>query len=154
MDENGYSQAETMLIKEIFEEHGKYLRNELRKKISKLRLNRSNNLSFSVDFNIVAENSFPKLEMEFADYVPFIEIRWHNITRNRKALFPQKTETAAEPRNVCSPLHQAGLKGAAHHNKFSCGVLHLSGKELGIFFLQIPIAIGISGMHLPRKGCF
>jgi len=25
MDENVYSQAETMLIKEIFEEHGKYL---------------------------------------------------------------------------------------------------------------------------------
>jgi len=117
MDENGYSQAETMLIKEIFEEHGKYLRNELRKKISKLRLNRSNNLSFSVDYNIVAENSFPKLEMEFTNYGRFIEIRWHNITRNRKALFPQKTETAAEPRNVCSPLHQAGLKGAAHRNK-------------------------------------
>ena len=104
MDENVYLQAETMLIKEIFEEHGKYLRNELRKKISKLRLNRSNNLSFSVDYNIVAENSFPKLEMEFADYGRFIEIRWHNITRNRKALFPQKTETAAAPRNVCSHL--------------------------------------------------
>jgi len=25
MDENVYSEAETMLIKEIFEEHGKYL---------------------------------------------------------------------------------------------------------------------------------
>jgi hypothetical protein len=37
MDENVYSQAETMLIKEIFEEHGKYRRNELRKKISKFR---------------------------------------------------------------------------------------------------------------------
>jgi len=67
MDENVYSQAETMLIKVIFDEHGKYLRNELRKKISKLRLNRSNNLSFSVDYNIVAENSFPKLDFEFPD---------------------------------------------------------------------------------------
>jgi hypothetical protein len=79
MDENVYSQAETMLIKEIFEEYGKYLRNELRKKISKLGLNRSNNLSFSVDYNIVAENSFPRLEMEFAYYGRFIEIHWHNI---------------------------------------------------------------------------
>ena len=94
MDENVYSQAETMLIKEIFEEHGKYLRNELRKKISKLRLNRSNNLSFSVDYNIIAENSFPKLEMEFADYGRFIEIRWHKITRNRKSLSQNSTNKA------------------------------------------------------------
>jgi hypothetical protein len=94
MDENVYSQAETMLIKEIFEEHGKYLRNELRKKISKLRLNRSNNLSFSVDYKIVAENSFPKLEMEFADYGRFIEIRWHNITRNRKVFSQNSTNKA------------------------------------------------------------
>jgi hypothetical protein len=94
MDENVYSQAEKMLIKEIFEEHGKYLRNELRKKISKLRLNRSNNLSFSVDYNIVAENSFPKLEMEFADYGRFIEIRWHNISRNRKTFSQNSTNKA------------------------------------------------------------
>jgi len=80
MDESVYSQAKTMLIKDIFEEHGKYLRNELLKKISKSRLNRSNNLSFSIDFNILAENSFPKLEMEFADYGRFIKIRWHKIT--------------------------------------------------------------------------
>ena len=82
MDENVYSQAETMLIKEIFEEHGKYLRNELRKKISKLRLNRSNNLSFSVDYNIVAENSFPKLEIELPDQ----SLSWRKFRYLSKAL--------------------------------------------------------------------
>ena len=32
--------------------------------------------------------------------------------------FLQKEGIAAAPRNVCSHLHQAGLKGAAHRNKF------------------------------------
>jgi hypothetical protein len=32
--------------------------------------------------------------MEFADYGRFIEIRWHNITRNRKALSQNSTNKA------------------------------------------------------------
>lgn len=85
--ETNYSKVELHFIDEQLEIHGKYMKALLQKELKKRKIGTSGSkLRSSLAHRVTKHGADPVLELSFYSYGRAIEIRWHKMRRNAKAI--------------------------------------------------------------------
>jgi len=78
-----YNEVELLFIREILDQHGEFIIDELHDKIKKLKLRNSGELTDSLDYKVSKYGVDPVLQISFFGYGRAIEIQFHKLRKNR-----------------------------------------------------------------------
>ena len=82
MDGN-YTDIELLFIREVLDQHGKFLTNLLKEQIKRRRLKDSGQLLESLAYKTDPRSANPTLNVSFFSYGRAVEIRWHKMRKNQ-----------------------------------------------------------------------
>lgn len=101
MDNTDFTQEEVSQIREILQEHGNDLKQRLKSRLNELNLRKTGKLHDSVDFSIEGDEKSQQIQMSFSDYGRYMEIRFYQMSRNRKILsLAGKRKETKEPKKA------------------------------------------------------